>query len=226
MKSPITSPWSAVLTSSATITLIPLARSRASSAPEISLWSVTAIAPRPTFLAVSSSVSTGVAQSGEWSVCMWRSTWMKSRSVDALVRMATWPVAVPACRDLLEERLELVGHARPARGPGEPCAMRDAKSLHQLGSAIRRSSCAASVSASRGSNSRPSSPSRSASSYCGQPRDHRHRAAGERAQHELRCRRRPGRGGHGDRRTRQVLGLRAVAGARQRHPLAQRAATG
>ncbi len=76
MKSPITSPWSAVFTSSATITLIPSARSRASSAPEISLWSVIAIAPSPTRWPVSSSVSTGVAQSGEWSVCMCRSTWM------------------------------------------------------------------------------------------------------------------------------------------------------
>ena len=73
MKSPITSPSCAVLTSSETITLIPLARSRASSAPEISLWSVIAIAPRPRCFAVSSSTSTGVAQSGEWSVCMWRS---------------------------------------------------------------------------------------------------------------------------------------------------------
>ena len=88
MKSPITSPWSAVFTSSATITLIPLARERASSAPEISLWSVIAIAPSPTFLAVSSSVSTGVAQSGEWSVCMCRSTWMKSFSPTFLRRAA------------------------------------------------------------------------------------------------------------------------------------------
>ena len=49
MKRPITSPWSAVLTSSPTITLTPYsaAFARASSAPEISLWSVTAIAPRP-----------------------------------------------------------------------------------------------------------------------------------------------------------------------------------
>ena len=54
MNSPITSPWSAVLTSSATITLTPYsaALARASSAPEISLWSVTAIAPRPSSRAV------------------------------------------------------------------------------------------------------------------------------------------------------------------------------
>ena len=84
MKRPITSPWSAVLTSSATITLSPFARSRASSAPEISLWSVTAIASSPTFRAVSSRVSTGVAQSCEWSVCMCRSTWMKSREPSCL----------------------------------------------------------------------------------------------------------------------------------------------
>ena len=77
MNRPITSPSWAVLTSSATITLIPSARSCASSAPEISLWSVTAIAPRPRLLAVSSRTSTGVAQSGEWSVCMCRSQKMK-----------------------------------------------------------------------------------------------------------------------------------------------------
>ena len=72
-----------------------------------------AIAPSPTFFAVSSSVSTGVAQSGEWSVCMWRSTWMKSRlwSCSADGDLA---VSVPAGGDLLEERLELVRHARPA----------------------------------------------------------------------------------------------------------------
>ena len=76
MNRPITSPWSAVLTSSPTITLTPYsaALARASCAPETSLWSVTAIAPRPTSRAVASSTSTGVAQSLEWSVCMCRST--------------------------------------------------------------------------------------------------------------------------------------------------------
>ena len=72
----MTSPCSAVFTSSATITLIPPSRSaasRAASAPEISLWSVIAIAPMPRSFAVSSSTSTGVAQSLEWSVCMWMS---------------------------------------------------------------------------------------------------------------------------------------------------------
>ena len=76
MNRPMTSPWSAVLTSSPTITLTPnsAALARASRAPETSLWSVTAIAPRPASRAVASSTSTGVAQSCEWSVCMCRST--------------------------------------------------------------------------------------------------------------------------------------------------------
>ena len=66
-KRPITSPWLAVMTSSPTITLTPYsaAFARASSAPETSLWSVTAIAPRPSSRAVASSTSTGVAQSLE-----------------------------------------------------------------------------------------------------------------------------------------------------------------
>ena len=67
MNRPMTSPWSAVLTSSPTITLTPnsAALARASSAPEISLWSVTAIAPRRRSRAVASSTSTGVTQSLE-----------------------------------------------------------------------------------------------------------------------------------------------------------------
>ena len=85
-KRPITSPSWAVFTSSATITLIPPMRaaiSCASRAPEISLWSVIAIAPSPCSLAVSSRSSAGVAQSGEWSVCMCRSQWMYSRLLQA-----------------------------------------------------------------------------------------------------------------------------------------------
>jgi hypothetical protein len=55
------------------------ATSRAAKAPETSLWSVMAIAPSPRSLAVSRSTSTGVAQSGEWSVCMCRSTLISRR---------------------------------------------------------------------------------------------------------------------------------------------------
>src|SRR5438445_465050 len=64
MNSPITSPWPAVLTSSPTITLTPAsaACARASRAPEISLWSVIAIAPRPCVWALASSTSTRMAQ--------------------------------------------------------------------------------------------------------------------------------------------------------------------
>ena len=64
----MTSPCSAVLTSSATITLIPpisSATSCAANAPETSLWSVIAIAPRPAAFAASKRARGGVAQSGE-----------------------------------------------------------------------------------------------------------------------------------------------------------------
>ena len=80
----MTSPWVAVLTSSPTMTFTPYcsALARASSAPETSLWSVTAIAPRPCSRAVARSTSTGVAQSLEWSVCMCRSTSMSLREAE------------------------------------------------------------------------------------------------------------------------------------------------
>ncbi len=65
MKRPITSPCEPVMTSSPTMTLTPFAFSAASSAPEISLCSVTAIAPRPFARACASNTSTGVAQSYE-----------------------------------------------------------------------------------------------------------------------------------------------------------------
>ena len=87
MKRPITSPCSAVLTSSPMMILkssIPSATSAAAKAPETSLWSVTAIAPKPRSRAVSISTSTGVAQSEEWSVCMWRSTSISGRSFSRL----------------------------------------------------------------------------------------------------------------------------------------------
>ena len=97
MKRPITSPCVPVMTSSPTITLTPYssAFARASSAPEISLWSVTAIAPRPCSRAVASSTSTGVAQSEEWSVCMCRSTSISGRAAS---RARTGPSARGGCR--------------------------------------------------------------------------------------------------------------------------------
>ena len=76
MKRPITSPWSAVFTSSATITLIPFgALARLERARDLVVVGDGDRARGPARFAVSSSVSTGVAQSGEWSVCMCRSTW-------------------------------------------------------------------------------------------------------------------------------------------------------
>ena len=117
MKSPITSPSSAVLTSSATITSIPsisAATSRAASAPEISLWSVIAIAPRPRSRAVSSRTSTGVAQSGEWSVCMCRSQWIvRARREPASNRRLAGGVVAPR-GDPRVDLLELVGDLAPA----------------------------------------------------------------------------------------------------------------
>ena len=115
MNRPITSPCSAVLTSSPTITLSPSALARASSAPEISLWSVTAIAPSPRARASASSTSTGVAQSYEWSVCMCRSTSISARSDSrarsaAGLRARSWRRAASSRVDVLE----LVRDPRPA----------------------------------------------------------------------------------------------------------------
>src|SRR3954469_19975613 len=116
MKSPITSPWSAVFTSSPTITLTPYsaALARASWAPETSLWSVTAIAPSPTSRAVASSTSTGVAQSLEWSVCMCRSTSISGRFASR-ARTSGRPAGgvVAQAGQLGVDLLHLVRHARP-----------------------------------------------------------------------------------------------------------------
>ncbi len=71
--SPITSPWE-VFTSSPTITVIGLPSAAASSAPETSLWSVIAIAPRPWAMQWSTQ-RLGLGRAVvEWHVCMCRST--------------------------------------------------------------------------------------------------------------------------------------------------------
>ena len=131
------------------------------------MWSVIAIASRPTSSAVSSSVSTGVAQSGEWSVCMWRSTCTKSRE-DRRLRTAGAPSGGVAPAG--HRAVELLETARPrgptrARGGPRRCARRSGRARAE--SVTSRSSWPASVSASRGSNRSPSSPSRTASSYSG-----------------------------------------------------------
>ena len=86
---------------------------RRRSAPEISLWSVTAIAPRPTSRAVASSTSTGVAQSLEWSVCMCRSTSMQLVALDPRADLGLRVRVVPERGEALVDLLDLVGHARP-----------------------------------------------------------------------------------------------------------------
>ena len=119
------------------------ATSRAASAPEISLWSVIAIAPRPRSRAVASSTSTGVAQSGEWSVCMWRSTW--------IVAPPREPARGPrGCRAGRGGGRTAAGRSprpgrrpRPSRGP-RPRPAR-ASSPRRPGSAISRSSWPARV---------------------------------------------------------------------------------
>ena len=115
MKRPMTSPWSAVLTSSATITLTPnsAAFARASCAPEISLWSVIAIAPSPASRALASSTSTGVAQSLEWSVCMCRSTSISGRAGEPGAHRGVALGRVAARGDLGVDRLEALRDARP-----------------------------------------------------------------------------------------------------------------
>ena len=163
-------------------------------------------------MAVSSSVSTGVAQSGEWSVCMCRSTWMKSPAAELLAHGRCAVRVVAARGDALVELLELVGHARPVDVRARGVRSRVAKPDRSFGSRSSRSSWAASVSASRGSNSRPSSPSRRSSSYCGS-RDTTGTAPPAMAR-STSCGAGAGAGGgrHGDRRAREVLGLRAVGG--------------
>ena len=119
----MTSPWLAVLTSSPTMTFTPNSAPLdcASNAPEISLWSVTAIAPSPCSRAAPSSASTGVAQSLEWSVCMCRSTSISRRPAQPLARGRV-PAAVVAAGDHARRR-------RPrARPPPWPVGRRTARS--------------------------------------------------------------------------------------------------
>ena len=71
----------------------PRARSAASSAPPKTLWSVTAIAPRPCASAWSSSSSTSIEQSCDQLVCRWRSATTSRASRAA----AAWCAASAAC---------------------------------------------------------------------------------------------------------------------------------
>ena len=147
MNRPMTSPWLAVMTSSPTITLMPYwaAFSRASRAPEISLWSVTAIAPRPTSRAVASSTSTGVAQSLEWSVCMCRSTSISLR-LASRARTSGLRVRLVAQRgQALVDRLDVVGDLAPGELPAGVGAARARAARAAPSSRTIRSSCSAST---------------------------------------------------------------------------------
>ena len=106
---PITSPWPSVLTSSPGMTIRSRSRasSTASSAPPKTLWSVTAIAPRPSASAWSSRSSTGIEQSRDQEVCMWRSPTIQSRSRERVGRSAR--AAAGGARDARVELVELGG---------------------------------------------------------------------------------------------------------------------
>ena len=163
MKRPITSPSCAVLTSSETITLIPFARSRASSAPEISLWSVTAIAPRPAALG-------GVEQHVDGRRAVGRVVGVHVQV--AVDEVAPRRAAVAIARRSPAARWRRRDHApvdaldvvrRPRSQPSSGAAAQAARAQRRPAARRRstsRASCAASTSASPGSNSRPSSPSR------------------------------------------------------------------
>ena len=168
-------------------------------------------------MAVSSSVSTGVAQSGEWSVCMCRSTWTKSRSAEPLA-------------DLAGSRWRRAGARRsrrraPRRGrPRATTRARGARRSIALGELGRRSAGsreqALELGGERERVARLEQQAELAVAQrllvLRQARHHGHRAAGQRAQHELgrgrRARPRPPRRSG----AREVLGLRPVAGPGER----------
>ena len=199
MNRPITSPWSAVLTSSPTITFTPYcaAFSRASSAPEISLWSVTAIAPE-------ADVARGreqhvdrrraVVASGRCacagrrrSACAWRA----ARGPPAR-GPASWRSAASSRVD----RLDLVGDARPASSLRAP-APRPRAACAARRRATTRSSCSASTSTSPGSKQQAevavarAPPRRPAGAPRAAPRRRRAPARARRARSPGRARRRP-----------------------------------
>ena len=97
------------------------------------MWSVTAIAPIPRSLAVSSRTSTGVAQSFEWSVCMCRSqSIVRRREIRRRTSgspRGSWRRAVIRVVDALE----LVGDLAPTTAAARVEAAR-AVPLEQLGS--------------------------------------------------------------------------------------------
>ena len=228
MNRPMTSPWSAVLTSSPTITLTPYSAAfaaRLERARDLVVVGHRDRAEALTSRAVASSTSTGVAQS-----CAVVGVHVQV-DVDQLrrrCRRAARSAALPRAR----------GGARPACGVERPRARRPralqraartrrrAQALAQV--ARRRSaarSCAASVSTSLGSKSSAGSPSLSTSLVDGQARRRpaRHRPPG--ADDE------PGRrgdavGGRDERRRRPPAPRRRASSAKRDRARAGRARSG
>ena len=224
MKRPITSPWSAVLTSSPTITLIPLAFSRASSAPEISLWSVTAIAPRPARLggreqhldrrrAVVRVVGVHVQ------VDVDESRACASRRAHRGSPRSSWRRATSSRVDRPRARRRRASQrSRSRSGAGGVAQPRAQRRRRRRGArAGRRASRRR-----RGSNSRPCSPSPSSLLVDRQARGDRHRAGGERAHEHARARaRRRSTRARRRRRARAARPRRSRRGPAKRDPLAQ-----
>ena len=110
----------------------------------------------PRSFAVSSRTSTGVAQSLEWSVCMWRSQSIVRRR-EIRRRTSGLPRRVVAARDHPPvEVLQLVAELSASGRSEAPAFAIRAAQAASLGS--RRSSCPASVIASPGGKTNPHSP--------------------------------------------------------------------
>ena len=205
----MTSPCDAVLTSSPTITLTPncAAFAAASSAPEISLWSVTAIAPSPCSRAVASSTSTGVAQSWEWSVCMCRSTSIRGRAASRLRTAAlprpSWRRADQPAVDVLESRRR----GAPRTASCAAARRRRAAAARSGASAISRCSCAAHVSHVARREQQAVVAFAGDLLVDGEARRQRHGAGGDRPQHQRRRRRHAVGRRHADVGVGQQLGL-------------------
>ena len=182
----MTSPCVAVLTSSPTITLIPSAFAAASSAPEISLWSVIAIAPRPCSRACREQHLDRRRAVG------------RVVGVHVQVDVDQRPVAPGprrgggAARGAGARRpSRRPPRARRRRAPASACARSGVGGGAQprraaRGRAARRRSWAASVSTSPGSKSRPRSPSREHLVVDVEARRERHDAGGDRREREAR----------------------------------------
>jgi hypothetical protein len=132
---------------------------------------------------------------------------------------------VPARRNLVEQRLELLGHPRPL-----DVGVRGVDALPEVHDQLRLGDQPLELRGHRDRVARLEQQTQLALAQrllvLRQAGDDRDGAARQGAQHQLRRRRGPGRRGDRDRRAGQVLGLRAVGRAGQAHALAQPARQG